>query len=615
MTRRDRTSKKQQQSSSSKHTTLPPLRPFVTDTDSLETVIAPKADISTTSFDLSQIGINGTTAVASHPTTDFMPIQTKLTIGEPGDKYEQEADNVAKVVVQKINSPQAQREDEIQRSSLTMSSMTSSIQRQGSISGGTASNEFESNLNSSRSGGSTLEPTIKSQMESAMGADFSGVKVHTDYQADQLSRSIQAKAFTTGQDVFFKQGEYNPNSRSGQELLAHELTHVVQQSGSAKVQRMHEPIKRNTTISSVKSTAIQRNKEDGIPDNVEKYVDNLKKVKEFQKSPLKTQIYNGLTRLAGLKGQTYEDYISQLSNNEFEKECTKIYKTQGYLSNNEKSNMQQDIVVPESYYHVTKSFNEFSGLATTGAATCTALAMSAADENGDCIYAVTHIDADNSIPTVIDGMIKDMRSQLDGTISFKAYISSGSGVNLKNGNLSETSKDVANYLKKQKISIEFTTKSSNIRIGGKSVDDDMVRTNEKIGVIHSKGGNNKDHNGLIQQIKAMPQMKGRHENWENLDNTSDYNSSVHDPMEGAIKAVLQRCQSLEELVIKKNKNQENKSGNKKNKKKRRNKKNKKNKVKITTTPQDIVKIKETITSLKSWYADYAFGKDLLIWAQ
>jgi hypothetical protein len=70
-------------------------------------------------------------------------------------------------------------------------------------------------------------------MGQAMGADFSGVKVHTDSQSDQLNQSIQARAFTTGQDVFFRQGAYDPGSRGGQELIAHELTHVVQQSDTA----------------------------------------------------------------------------------------------------------------------------------------------------------------------------------------------------------------------------------------------------------------------------------------------------------------------------------------------------------------------------------------------
>jgi hypothetical protein len=84
-----------------------------------------------------------------------------------------------------------------------------------------------------------LAENLQRSMGKAMGADFSGVKVHTDSQSDQLNKSIQARAFTTGQDVFFRQGEYNPGSRGGQELLAHELTHVVQQNGHT-VQRQKD---------------------------------------------------------------------------------------------------------------------------------------------------------------------------------------------------------------------------------------------------------------------------------------------------------------------------------------------------------------------------------------
>jgi len=68
-------------------------------------------------------------------------------------------------------------------------------------------------------------------MESAFGTDFSGVRVHTDAEADALNQAVNAVAFTTGQDVFFRQGAYNPSHSSGRELLAHELTHVVQQGG------------------------------------------------------------------------------------------------------------------------------------------------------------------------------------------------------------------------------------------------------------------------------------------------------------------------------------------------------------------------------------------------
>ncbi len=87
-----------------------------------------------------------------------------------------------------------------------------------------------SHINQSRGGGQPLDSAVQKQMSESMGHDFSGVRVHTSPEADALSQSLNAKAFTTGQDIFFKQGEYNPGASSGQELLAHELTHVVQQS-------------------------------------------------------------------------------------------------------------------------------------------------------------------------------------------------------------------------------------------------------------------------------------------------------------------------------------------------------------------------------------------------
>ncbi|WP_204105697.1 MULTISPECIES: DUF4157 domain-containing protein [Spirulina sp. CCY15215] len=162
------------------------------------------------------------------------PVQAKLTIGEVGDKYEQEAEQVSKNVVEQINSPQTdpnnttvQRETE--KDELQMKPL---LQRREALGGGAASPELESSINQARGDGQPLEAGLQQQMGQAMGADFSGVKVHTDSQADQLNESIQAKAFTTGKDIFFKQGAYQPNNKGGQELIAHELTHVVQQGGS-----------------------------------------------------------------------------------------------------------------------------------------------------------------------------------------------------------------------------------------------------------------------------------------------------------------------------------------------------------------------------------------------
>ncbi|MBD2135287.1 DUF4157 domain-containing protein [Sphaerospermopsis sp. FACHB-1094] len=104
------------------------------------------------------------------------------------------------------------------------------VQRQAN-GGMAATADLETSINQARGGGQPLGDNIREPMEQAFGADFGGVKVHTDSHSDGLNRSIQARAFTTGQDIFFRQGEYNPGSRGGQELLAHELTHVVQQNG------------------------------------------------------------------------------------------------------------------------------------------------------------------------------------------------------------------------------------------------------------------------------------------------------------------------------------------------------------------------------------------------
>ncbi|NEP19957.1 MAG: DUF4157 domain-containing protein [Leptolyngbya sp. SIO4C1] len=88
---------------------------------------------------------------------------------------------------------------------------------------------IERRIQQERSRGEPLSEPVRAPMEKSFGTDFSAVKIHTADAADRLNRSLNAKAFTTGQDIFFKRGEYNPTSTSGRRLLAHELTHVVQQ--------------------------------------------------------------------------------------------------------------------------------------------------------------------------------------------------------------------------------------------------------------------------------------------------------------------------------------------------------------------------------------------------
>ncbi len=93
--------------------------------------------------------------------------------------------------------------------------------------------ETAERINRERGGGQALDSTVQQQAGEALGHDLSGVRAHTSPEADELSQQLGAKAFTTGQDIFFRKGAYDPGSTGGQELIAHELTHVVQQSNGA----------------------------------------------------------------------------------------------------------------------------------------------------------------------------------------------------------------------------------------------------------------------------------------------------------------------------------------------------------------------------------------------
>ena len=97
-----------------------------------------------------------------------------------------------------------------------------------------ASSDVEQRLDSQKGGGAPLPSETRSFMEPRFGADFSNVRVHSDRESAQLSRDINAQAFTQGGDIFMGAGKYNPGTTAGNELLAHELTHVVQQGAAQK---------------------------------------------------------------------------------------------------------------------------------------------------------------------------------------------------------------------------------------------------------------------------------------------------------------------------------------------------------------------------------------------
>jgi hypothetical protein len=103
-----------------------------------------------------------------------------------------------------------------------------------------ASPEVTDDILSRRGSGAAISSEVRQPLESFFGQNFENVRVHTDTAADTLSRQVGAEAFTVGQDIFFRSGRYEPSSQRGIELLSHEMTHVVQQSGTAAIARSTE---------------------------------------------------------------------------------------------------------------------------------------------------------------------------------------------------------------------------------------------------------------------------------------------------------------------------------------------------------------------------------------
>ena len=194
-----------------------------------------------------------------HSPTDSLAIQPKLTIGEPDDEYEEEADRVADQVMRMPDphlsanenssavSPGSYQTDHIQRDQkIQLKQLTPQVQRQEepeeeeeemlqAKNAGSRVPEMTPAINndirSLKGGGRSLSGVEQRFFEPRFGADFSAVRIHSDMRAANAARSINARAFTLGRDVVFGAGEYSSETSSGRKLLAHELTHVVQQNG------------------------------------------------------------------------------------------------------------------------------------------------------------------------------------------------------------------------------------------------------------------------------------------------------------------------------------------------------------------------------------------------
>lgn len=169
------------------------------------------------------------------------PIQKKEEEKEPIQKKEKEEEKPIQKKEEKEEAIQAKCHDcekEVQKKDKKEEEKPVQKKEQTSESE-TQDNELEGKLNNSKGSGKGLDKKAKKEMESGFGSDFSNVKIHTDANAIQMSQELGAQAFTNGNDVYFNEGKYNPNSKDGKHLLAHELTHTIQQTGA--VQKSVDP--------------------------------------------------------------------------------------------------------------------------------------------------------------------------------------------------------------------------------------------------------------------------------------------------------------------------------------------------------------------------------------
>ena len=220
-------------------------------------------------------------------------IQTKLAINEPGDSFEQEADQVADRIMSATPAPVVQRacssckeDEEVQRKCAECEE-EDKLKRKPASSG-SVSPVPPIVHDVLRSPGEPLDASARSYMESRFQTDFSHVRVHTDTRASESARAVNALAYTVGRNLVFSSGQYRPASSGGMKLLAHELTHVLQQghgssqsvpkspltidgSGEAQAEQTAASVMAGrpvTKISSEHSQAVQRQEPIPIPPEV-----------------------------------------------------------------------------------------------------------------------------------------------------------------------------------------------------------------------------------------------------------------------------------------------------------------------------------------------------------
>ncbi|MFH1120022.1 MAG: DUF4157 domain-containing protein [Bacteroidota bacterium] len=160
-------------------------------------------------------------------------VQTKLAVNKPGDKFEREADSVAERIMRMPGTRTENEGKKIEtRNEVGIQRREENAQPEKEAGIQVPDESTQSAIRSKTGGGMPLPRTVRNFMEPRFGNDFSNVRVHNDDQSSRLNQQLNARAFTHKNHIFFGSGQYNPDSLQGKQLLAHELTHVVQQGSS-----------------------------------------------------------------------------------------------------------------------------------------------------------------------------------------------------------------------------------------------------------------------------------------------------------------------------------------------------------------------------------------------
>ncbi|GAA4278490.1 eCIS core domain-containing protein [Aquimarina mytili] len=194
-------------------------------------------------------------------------IQPKLIVGQPNDEYE--ADLIADKVIQKLDhsstleprqkkQENSVKEEKLQKSekkdeeSVMQKSIFESneeplkgkVQTKSYVPNVQFNSELESNIRNTKGNGARLPKEVRTDMEHGFGENFKNIRVHTDHKAHEMNESLDAKAFTHGNDIYFNTNMYDTKSTEGKKLLAHELTHTIQQKNNASNNIVNRAIRR-----------------------------------------------------------------------------------------------------------------------------------------------------------------------------------------------------------------------------------------------------------------------------------------------------------------------------------------------------------------------------------